>query len=182
MEKNEDKTPRPGSNELEEDLPPNWKRRVHQRATGKQDWSIVTGCGRVIRSQKQLDILTKAKGMQPLKLKGFLLPNPLKSKTTPNSSVVVPDEDCLSQRLQQSKQEEKDTDEILEPYVLKKAYVSFVSDDGIEAAEDPPGNLRKLRRRRGALLMEDRLVKRKDKLTLIDEPMCWLKPPLTKVE
>ena len=29
--------------------------------------------------------------------------------------------------------------------------------------------------------MEDRLVKRKDKLKLIEEAMRWLKPPLTKV-
>ena len=178
--KNENRTPRPDSNELAEDLPPNWERRVHRRATGKEDWSIVTERGRVIRSQKQLDILTKTRGMQPLKLKGFLL-----SKTTPTlSCVVVPEEDCLSQRLQESKLEEckQDPENIFEPDMIKKASVSFVSDDGIEAAEDSSGNLRKLRRRRGALLMEDRLVERKDKLKLIDEAMCWLKPPLTKVD
>ena len=172
----------PGSTKLQEDLPPNWVRRVHQRATGKQDWSIVTGCGRIIRSQKQLDIFTKAEGMQPLKLKGVSLPNNFKLKATPNSK-FVPEGDCLSQRLQESKQDEceQDTVEIFEPQI-KKASVNFVSDDGIEAAEDSPGNLRKLRRRRGALLMEDCcLVKRKDKLKLIEEPMCWLKPPLTKV-
>ena len=177
--KNENRTPRSSSNEHQGDLPPDWERRVHQRKGGKQDWSIVTGCGgRVIRSQKQLDILTKANGMQPLKLKGVILP---KSQTAPSLRVV--EEDCLSQRLQESKPEKckQDTDEILEPQVIKKASVSFISDDGIEGAEDSPGNLRKLRRRRGALLMDDRLVKRKDKLNLINEALCWLKPPLTKV-
>ena len=33
----------------------------------------------------------------------------------------------------------------------------------------------------GDLLMEDRLVNRKDKLKFIEEAMSWLKPPLTKV-
>ena len=181
--KNAKRAPLPGSNELPEDLPSNWERRVHQRATGKQDWSIVTDYGRVIRSQKQLDILTKARGMQPLKLKGPSLSNTSKSNITPSLSDVVPEENCSSQRLQQYEREEcrQDAYEILEPHVIKKASVSFISDDGVEVGEDSTGNLRKLRRRRGALLMEDRLVKRKDKLKLIEEAMRWLKPPLTKV-
>jgi len=161
-----------------EDLPANWKRRVHQRATGKQYWTIIAECGRVIRSQKQLDILTKRWRMQPLKLKGF---------AASEKKVLLP-EDFASEKYQEEVdlqclervEDERGGEEVFQLHLLKKAIVSFVSDDGLEVAKDSSVNLRRLRRRQGDLLMEDRLVSRKDKLKFIEEAMSWLKPPLTK--
>jgi len=181
--------PRKEASETSDDLPANWRRRVHKRATGKQDWSIVTECGRVIRSQKQLDILTKRWRMQPLKLKG-------RDVETVEKKVLLP-EDSASEKYQEEGElqclervedgqkgaeleEEKKGAEVSRLHLLKKAIVSFVSDDGLEVAKDSSVNLRSLRRRRGALLMEERLVSRKDKLKFIEEAMSWLKPPLTK--
>jgi len=176
-------TERCSEEEAGEDLPANWRRRVHQRATGKQDWSIITECGRVIRSQKQLDILTKRWRMQPLKLKGFVA----RDVETVEKKVLLP-EDFASEKYQEEVdlqclervEDRREGEEVFQLHLLKKAIVSFVSDDGLEVAKDSSVNLRSLRRRRGDLLMEDRLVRRKDKLKFIEEAMSWLKPPLTK--
>jgi len=179
--------PREEASEISEDLPANWRRRVHQRATGKQYWSIITECGRVIRSQKQLDILTKRWRMQPLKLKGFAASEKKVLLSENSGSEKYPEEgdlQCLERVEDGTKgaelEEEKKGAEVSQLHPLKKATVSFVSDDGLEVAKDSSVNLRSLRRRRGALLMEDRLVSRKDKLKFIEEGMSWLKPPLTK--
>ena len=177
--------PREEASETCEDLPANWRRRVHQRATGKQDWSIITECGRLIRSQKQLDILTKRWRMQPLKLKGFAASD----VGTVEKKVLLP-EDFASDKYQEEVdlqclervEDRREGAEVFQLHLLKKAIVSFVSDDGLEVAKDSSVNLRSLRRRRGDLLMEDRLVSRKDKLKFIEEAMSWLKPPLTKVK
>ena len=127
--------------------------------------------------------------MQPLKLKGFAASEKKVLLSEGSGSEKYQEEgdlQCL-ERVEDGKkgaelEEEKKVAEVSQLHLLKKAIVSFVSDDGLlEVAKDSSVNLRSLRRRRGALLMEDRLVRRKDKLKFIEEAMSWLKPPLTKV-
>ena len=123
--------------------------------------------------------------MQPLKLKGFVA----RDVETVEKKVLLP-EDFASEKYQEEVdlqclervEDRKEGAELFQLHLLKKAIVSFVSDDGLEVAKDSSVNLRSLRRRRGDLLMEDRLVRRKDKLKFIEEAMSWLKPPLTKVK
>ena len=122
--------------------------------------------------------------MQPLKLKGFVA----RDVETVEKKVLLP-EDFASEKYQEEGdlqclervEDRSEGAEVFQLHLLKKAIVSFVSDDGLEVAKDSSVNLRRLRRRRGDLLMEDRLVSRKDKLKFIEEAMSWLKPPLTKV-
>ena len=126
--------------------------------------------------------------MQPLKLKGFAASEKKVLLSEGSGSEKYQEEgdlQCL-ERVEDGKkgaelEEEKKGAELFQLHLLKKAIVSFVSDDGLEVAKDSSVNLRSLRRRRGALLMEDRLARRKDKLKFIEEAMSWLKPPLTKV-
>ena len=123
--------------------------------------------------------------MQPLKLKGFVA----RDVETVEKKVLLP-EDFASEKYQEEVdlqclervEDGREGAEVFQLHLLKKAIVSFVSDDGLEVAKDSSVNLRRLRRRRGDLLMEDRLVSRKDKLKFIEEAMSWLKPPLTKVK
>ena len=123
--------------------------------------------------------------MQPLKLKGFAASD----VGTVEKKVLLP-EDFASEKYQEEVdlqclervEDRREGAEVFQLHLLKKAIVSFVSDDGLEVAKDSSVNLRSLRRRRGDLLMEDRLVSRKDKLKFIEEAMSWLKPPLTKVK
>ena len=123
--------------------------------------------------------------MQPLKLKGFAS----RAVETVEKKVLLP-EDFASEKYQEEVdlqclervEDRSEGAEVFQLHLLKKAIVSFVSDDGLEVAKDSSVNLRSLRRRRGDLLMEDRLVRRKDKLKFIEEAMSWLKPPLTKVK
>ena len=123
--------------------------------------------------------------MQPLKLKGFVA----RDVETVEKKVLLP-EDFASEKYQEEVdlqclervEDRREGAEVFQLHLLKKAIVSFVSDDGLEVAKDSSVNLRRLRRRRGDLLMEDRLVSRKDKLKFIEEAMSWLKPPLTKVK
>ena len=126
--------------------------------------------------------------MHPIRLKGIISINvELRRETTHSINIDNNEGDSLTQVQQpeQKEQNEQNTLEIkiCEPQPLKKACVSFVSDDGIETTDDSLslGKARKTRRWRGELLMEDRLVERKDKLRLINEAMRWLKPPLTTV-
>ena len=128
--------------------------------------------------------------MQPLKLKGFAASEKKVLLSEGSGSEKYQEEgdlQCL-ERVEDGKkgaelEEEKKGAELFQLHLLKKAIVSFVSDEGLEVAKDSSLNLRlrSLRRRRGALLMDDRLVSRKDKLKFIEEAMSWLKPPLTKV-
>ena len=123
--------------------------------------------------------------MQPLKLKGFAS----RDVETVEKKVLLP-EDFAIEKYQEEVDlqclervgDRSEGSEVFQLHLLKKAIVSFVSDDGLEVAKDSSLNLRRLRRRRGDLLMEDRLVSRKDKLKFIEEAMSWLKPPLTKVK
>jgi len=170
-------------------LPCGWERRVTTRTTGKQDWSMVTREGRVVRSQRQLDLYTRQHGLKDISLK-CPLDQPKPPVTSASQSNLNTHENIVGKKALGLEQGTTSQSLVTREPVCRTnqgcgtsiVVVRFVSDDGDNeaAAEEETTSTRSLRRKKGKLEMEDKHGKMKGKVRRILEPTLWLKPSKSK--